>query len=169
MKVVNHVSVSDAAIYAVEIPVSGHGTPAVKEAKAAEINNLMDYDVFEEVEDKGQETISSRWIVTAKEKHDEQKKKTKAWLVTRGFQEAMKPQSDSRTVSKESLKILLALAANNRFKLASVDIRAAFLQSRTLDRDVFMEPPPDICKEGIIWRLKKPLYVLDDASWKFWL
>ena len=62
----------------------------------------------------------------------------------------------------------MAIAANNSFKLASVDIKAAFLQSRTLDRDVFMKPPPDIRKEGIIWRLKKPLYGLDDASRKFW-
>ena len=54
-------------------------------------------------------------------------------------------------------------------KLASVDIRAAFLQSRTLDRDVFMLPPPNIRKPGIIWRLKKPLYGLDDTSQKFWL
>ena len=81
----------------------------------------------------------------------------------------MKPQTDSPTVSKESFKILMAIAANNGFRLASVDIRAAFLQSRTLHRDVFMKPPPDIKKEGIIWRLKKPLYGLDDASHKFWL
>ena len=79
----------------------------------------------------------------------------------------MKPQSDSQTVSKESFKILVAIAENKGFKLASVDIRAAFLQSRTLDRDVFMKPPPDIRKEGIIWRLNKPLYGLDDAYCKF--
>ena len=61
------------AIYMVELPVSEHGTPEVKEAKMAEVNNLLDYDVFEEVEDKDQETISSRWVMTAKEKHDGQK------------------------------------------------------------------------------------------------
>ena len=38
----------------------------------------------------------------------------------------------------------MAIAANSDFKLASVDIRAAFLQSRTLDRDVFMLSPPNI-------------------------
>ena len=63
----------------------------------------------------------------------------------------------------------MAVAANSNFKLASVDIREASLQSRTLDRDVFMLPPPDIRKPRIIWRLKKPLYGLDDASRKFWL
>ena len=32
-----------------------------------------------------------------------------------------------------------------------------------------MEPPADIKKQGIVWRLNKPLYGLDDASRKFWL
>ena len=157
LKAINSVSFSDLSIYTVELPVSEHGRPEVKEAKMAEVNNLLDYDVFEEVEDKGQETIGSRWVVTAKEKHDGQKQKTKARLVAHGFQETLKPQSDSLTVSKESFKMLMAVAANSNFKLASVNIRATFLQSRTLDRDVFMLPP-DIRKQGIIWRLKKPLY-----------
>ena len=147
LKVVNNVSFSDILIYTVELPVSEHGRPKVKEAKMAEVSNLLDYDVFEEVEDKGQETIGSRWVVTAKEKHDGQKQKTKARLVARGFQETMKPQSDSPTVSKESFKILMAVAANSNFKLALVDIRAPFLQSRTLDRYVFMKHPPGIRKE----------------------
>ena len=94
---------------------------------------------------------------------------TKARLVARGFQETLKLQSDSPTVSKESFKILMAISANSDFKLASVDIRAAFLQSWTLDWDVPMQPPADITKPGIIWKLKKPLYGLDDASQKFWL
>ena len=88
--------------------------------------------------------------MTAKEKHDGQKQKTKARLVACGFQETLKPQSDSPTVSKESFKTLMAVAANSNFKLASVDIRAAFLQSRTLDRDVFMLPPPNIKKPRVI-------------------
>ena len=98
-----------------------------------------------------------------------QKQACKARLVARGFQESLKPQSDSPTASKDSFKMLMAVAANSRFKLASVDIRAAFLQSKVLDRDVFIEPPIDIKKQGWIWRLKKPLYGLDDASRKFWL
>ena len=58
----------------------------------------------------------------------------------------MKPQSDGLTVLKESFKILVAVVANSNFKLASVNIRAALLQSRTLERYVFVEPPPDIKK-----------------------
>ena len=71
--------------------------------------------------------------------------------------------------AKESFKLLLALAANFHFKVASVDIFAAFLQSIVLDREVYVEPPSDIKKQGIVWKLNKPLYGLDDASRKFWL
>ena len=124
----------------------------------------MDYSTFEEVKDEGQETIGSRWVVTQKEMHDGQKTEYKARLVARGFQERLKPQSDSPTAAKESFKLLMAVAANNGFKLASLDIRAAFLQSKTLNRDVFIKPPGDIRKPGVIWRLLKPIYGLDDAS-----
>ena len=65
----------------------------------------------------------------------------------------MKPQSDSPTVSKKSFKLLMAVAANEEFHLTSVDVRAAFLQSRVLDHDVFVLPPEDIPKPGKIWRL----------------
>ena len=63
----------------------------------------------------------------------------------------------------------MAVAANNKFEIASLDIRAAFLQARKLDRPVFVLPPKDIRKKGVLWRLLKPLYGLDDASRRFWL
>ena len=53
--------------------------------------------------------------------------------------------------------------------MRSIDIRAAFLQAKCLDREVYLEPPRDIKREGKLWILKKPLYRLNDASRKFWL
>ena len=91
LKIINNVSFSDLAIYTVELPISQHGTPEVKDAKMAEVSNLLDYNVFEEVKDEGQETIGSRWVVTAKEKHNGQKQKIKVRLIARGFQETFKP------------------------------------------------------------------------------
>ena len=127
------------------------------------------YETFEEIDDEGQETIGSRWIVTEKEKHDGQKQNYKARLVAKGFQERDQPQSDSPTAAKESFKLLVALAANQNFRVVSMDIRAAFLQAKKLDREVYVRPPDDIKKEGKIWKLLKPLYGLDDASRKFYL
>ena len=159
----------DIAIYTVEIPVREHKKPDVIEAKQKEIENLEKYGVFEEVEDIGQEAVDSRWVVTQKEKSDGQKTKVKARLVAKGFQEAESPQSDSPTMLRESMKLFFSVAANEGFQLRKIDIRAAFLQADPLDRDVFMRIPKDIRKDGMIWRLKKPLYGLNDASRKFWL
>ncbi len=159
----------DHSIFTVEVPVREHGKLEIIEAKNKEIENLKTYETFEEVKENGQETIGSRWIVTEKEKHDGQKQAYKARLVAKGFQEIDQPQSDSPTAAKESFKLLMALAANQNFKVVSMDIRAAFLQAKKLDREVFVRPPDDIKKEGVIWKLLKPLYGLDDASRKFYL
>ena len=159
---------SSITTFVVEVPVKDHKLPEVVEAKKVEIKNLMDFDTFEEVEETGQEKVGSRWVITKKEIHDGQKTKCKARIVAKGFHEKEKPQSDSPTALRESVKIFLAVAANEAFELESVDIRAAFLQSKELDRDVFVEPPKDLKKENIVWKLKKPLYGLDDASRKFW-
>ena len=121
------------------------------------------------MKDEGQTRVGSRWVITEKEQHDGQKTKVKARLVAQGFQETLKPQSDSPMAAKESFKLLMALTANFHFKLASIDICAAFLQSKVLDREVYVEPLADFKKQGIVWKLNKPLYGLDDASRKFWL
>merc|ERR1712126_608784 len=63
----------------------------------------------------------------------------------------------------------MALAANQNFKVESMEIRTVFLQAKKLDKEVFVRPPDDIKKEGKIWKLLKPLHRLDDASRKFYL
>ena len=169
LKMEKSVCFLESSVYVVEVPVREHGKAEVIEAKEKEIENLKLYETFEEIDDEGQETIGSRWIVTEKEKHDGQKQNYKARLVAKGFQERDQPQSDSPTAAKESFKLLVALAANQNFRVVSMDIRAAFLQAKKLDREVFVRPPDDIKKEGKIWKLLKPLYGLDDASRKFYL
>ena len=129
----NSVFFPDTCSYVIELPVSEHWKPEVKATKRNEIKNLTDYDTFEEVQDKGQDMIGSQWVKTQKKKHDGQKQACKARLIARGFQETLKPQSDSPTVSKESFKLLRAIALICSFKLASVDIRAAILHSKALD------------------------------------
>ena len=69
--------------------------------------------------------------MTEKEKHDGQKQAYKARLVAKGFQEIYQPQSDSPTAAKESFKLLMALAANKKFKVVSMDIRAAFCKPKS--------------------------------------
>ena len=61
------------AVYRVEIPAEDQNTPEIDEAKHKEIENLIKFNVFEEVDNHGQERILSRWVVTQKEKADGQK------------------------------------------------------------------------------------------------
>ena len=138
------------AVYKVEIPAKEQNIPEVDDAQYKKIENLVKFDVFEEVDDCGQERIGSRWVVIQKEKADGQKSQVKGRIVAKGFQEGEKPQSDSPTLLRESLKMYFAVAANEGFKLRSIDIRAAFLQAKGLDREVYMEPPKDVKKEGKI-------------------
>ena len=167
LKIENNECYDEIATYTVEIPAKDQNTAEVMEAKQKELQNLFKYDVFEEVDDIGQERIGSRWVITQKEKADGQKNAVKGRLVARGFQEKESPQSDSPTMLRESLKLYFVVAANEDFTLRSIDIRAAFLQARGLDREVFLEPPKDVKSEGKIWLLKKPLYGLNNTSRKF--
>ena len=127
MQVENSECFDEMAIYTVEVPVREHKKPEVIEAKNKEIENLEKYGVFEEVEDEGQETVGSRWVINRKEKADGQKQKVKGRLVAKGFQEKESPQSDSPTMLRESMKMFIMVAANENFELRKIDIMAAFL------------------------------------------
>ena len=100
----------DNVTYVIEVPVRDHKKPEIVEAKKKEIENLRKYNVFEEVDDIGQETVGTRWVITQKEKQYGQKTKFKGRLVAKGFQEKSPPQSDSPTAHTDSLKLFLAIA-----------------------------------------------------------
>ena len=133
-------------------------------AKNEELQKLKEYDVCEEVDYDGQDCISTRWILTVKND------KVKARLVARGYEEQALVRRDSPTVAKIGIRILLAIAASNMWKVKSTDIRSAFLQGKEMDRDVYIKPPKEAeLQKGKVWKLKKCLYGLNDASRKFYL
>lgn len=51
-------------IYTVEIPTNKQNTPEIKEANQKAIDNLRNYNVFEEIEGEGKERITSMWVIT---------------------------------------------------------------------------------------------------------
>ena len=88
----------------------------------------------------------------------------KARLVARGFEEdSTQLTKDSPTCSRESLRLLFAAAATNKWNIQSIDISSAFLQGNELERDVYLIPPKDIRKPGVIWKLNRCIYGLNDA------
>jgi hypothetical protein len=133
--------------------------PAVIKAKEAEIQRFQEFDVFDEVKDQGQHAVSSRWVITSKAEG-----KYKARLVARGFQELCENQSDAPTASRISKRLLFSIAACQNWEVRTLDITSAFLQSDEIQREVYVKPPQDIRRRGIIWKLKKPLYGLEDSA-----
>jgi len=118
--------------------------------------------VFTEVKDLGQKTISSTWVVT--EKHNSDNVAVKACLVALGFEEELSSNVDSLTASKSTPRIFMSVAASKRWRCQTIDIKSAFLQGKTIDRDVYLQPPRDIKKDGTIWKLNKVVYGLNDAA-----
>ena len=124
----------------------------VMEAKALELQNLKDNNVYEVVEDNGQEFIETKWIVT--EKLIDENTVVKARLVAKGFQENIESRTDSPTCKKENIRIIIAIAATNKWKIKSLDIKSAFLQGREISRELYVKPPVEFAS-GQLWKLKK--------------
>ncbi|KAK4302495.1 hypothetical protein Pmani_025423 [Petrolisthes manimaculis] len=138
-------------------------------AKQEEIKSWKNFGVYEEVTNMGQNALSVRWVVTEKENMDG-KKKIKARLVARGFEDKEEVQSDSPTVSKEMLRSFVAILASKKWGVNSIDIKAAFLQSERFERDVYLIPPTEAdCDSNVLWKLQKCVYGLNDAARKWYL
>ena len=150
-------------VLAVLIPRELRDSPACLAAKLVELDKLKAFDTYDIVEDNGQDRITTTWVLT--EKGDE----VRARLTARGFQEEGDFPTDSPTVQKHSVRLLLALACKYGWDISTTDITSAFLQGNQLDRDVYIKPPKEANMPGKLMKLNKCLYGLKDASrqWYF--
>ena len=140
-----------------EVMVCSSGMEAYQ-AKLKELAKWEKYDVFEKVEDCGQDTISVRWVLTEKPKDG-----VTARLVARGFEENLDNRKDSPTCGKDSLRLSFVLMKSSGWKCHTIDIQAAFLQGNKIQRPVFVRPPKEF-NDGCLWKLKKNVYGLIDAA-----
>ena len=141
-------------------------TGEVYKAKLEELENWSQNGVFEKVKDNGQTTVSVRWIITEKVKDGSPV--VKARLVARGFEEDLtNNRTDSPTCSKDALRISSLIVAYG-WECHTIDIKAAFLQGKPIERDVFIRPPKEF-NDKCLWKLKKTVYGLNDAAraWYF--
>jgi hypothetical protein len=134
-------------------------------AKQLELQKLCHFDTYEEVEDCGQKTISTRWVITRKDGD------TRAGLVARGFEEHSLIPKDSPTVGKGAIRIFLTIVASRNWTPKTTDIKSAFLQGKKLDREVYIKPPLEReTAEDFVWKLKHRLYGRKDgARQKFYM
>uniref|UniRef100_A0A7M5XEQ1 Integrase catalytic domain-containing protein n=1 Tax=Clytia hemisphaerica TaxID=252671 RepID=A0A7M5XEQ1_9CNID len=148
-----------------EVLYSSSNNPQVLAAKQKELEKWIEYNVYEEVDNEGQETVSTRWVIT--EKSDKDTNTVKARLVARGFEEiTTEIRTDSPTICKENLRLVSTIAVSNSWKIHSMDIKAAFLQGCPINREVFIQPPRE-ANTSKLWKLKRTVYGLNDAprSW----
>ena len=131
----------------------------IKKAKDEEIQRFKDCDVYEEVKNIGQSTISCRWVITRKSEGV-----YKARLVARGFEDMLVSRVDAPTVNSSSVFVFLAICVSNRWTIEWLDITCAFLQAKPINREVYLNPPADVRTRGIVWKIKKPVYGLGDSA-----
>ena len=129
-------------------------------AKQTEFENWKSNHVYDEVDDEGQDTISVRWVITTK--LIDSKLTCKARLCARGFEEEQPFRKDSPTCSREGMRVVLAILASNSWTVNSLDVKAAFLQGKGIERLVFVKPPKE-ANTNKLWKLKKCVYGLADA------
>ena len=168
METETHEDEEDMLSYVTLLPREEHDSLDAQEAKNLEIQHFKDYGVYKEVLDHGQPRISSGWVLTRKIIDGENK--VKARLVCHGNQQSVwntdsSTRTDSPTVKRKSIKVLVAMAAQYGWMVKTQDVTAAFLQAKDLIREVYVQPPRDIQVEGKIWKLIKPMYGLDEASY----
>ena len=149
---------------------SEYSRPEIQEAMQAEIKKFQNFEAFTEIKDDGQYCIPIRWVVT-EQKEDGKNQPFKARLCVRGDKEMGKEQirSDSPTAAKDSIKIALNIAANEGFNIKCGDIKSAYLQGSSLDREVLVKPPMEADSEGKLWKLKKGAYGMLDGGRLFYL
>ena len=141
--------------------------PGIREAMDVEIEKFKKYGVFEEVLDTPYlYKVPSNWVITKKDEKKHGNETFKARLVALGNldRKINLSATDSPTLSRETMRILLSTIANLEFQLQGCDVSSAFLQGAPLDRTVYMNPPVQYRTPGKVWLLKKPVYGLADSG-----
>ena len=150
------------------IPEARWGEIECLEAKKKEISMWEKFGVVENIEDTDQEPrILTKWIVTEKT-DDGGENRVKARLVVLGNMEEGLPsiQTQSPTCGKDTVRLLLTVAASYGWEAVMIDLTNAYFQAELSKREggLYLVPPSDIKDDGMIWRVKGNLYGLRDGA-----
>ncbi|GJU43343.1 retrovirus-related pol polyprotein from transposon TNT 1-94 [Tanacetum coccineum] len=119
-----------------------------------------------------QSVIGTKWVFRNKLDENGIVSRNKARLVAQGYnqQEGIDYDETYAPVARlESIRILLAIACANDFKLYQMDVKSAFLNG-FINEEVYVAQPPrfiDFQKPNYVYKLKKALYGLKQAP-KAW-
>jgi hypothetical protein len=138
-----------------------------KAACDAEHASLMRHNTWSLVQlPAGKVPIDCRWVFKRKFKADGTLGRYKARLVAKGFTQRFGVDYDETfapVARAESIRTLIAIAAQRNMHLHQMDVKTAFLNGK-LDEDIYMTQPPGYVKgPGMVCKLHRSLYGLKQA------
>ncbi|KAL5731634.1 hypothetical protein ACHQM5_004343 [Ranunculus cassubicifolius] len=140
-----------------------------KDAMKEEITMIEKNKTWELVErPKDKEVIGVKWVYKTKFNPDGSIQKHKARLVAKGY--SQQPGIDynetfAHVARHDTIRALIALAAQKGWKLYQLDVKSAFLNGE-LKEEVYVEQPQgftDTQNEDKVFKLQKALYGLKQA------
>ncbi|GJY11665.1 retrovirus-related pol polyprotein from transposon TNT 1-94 [Tanacetum coccineum] len=136
-------------------------------AMQEELNQFVGNDVWDLVPlPMSQSVIGTIWVFRNKLDENGIVSRNKARLVAQGYnqQEGIDYDETYASVARlESIRILLAIACANDFKLYQMDVKSAFLNG-FINEEVYIAQPSgfiDFAKPNYVYKLKKALYGLN--------
>jgi hypothetical protein len=135
----------------------------------AEMNAVEKNRTWELVDlPRGHRTITLKWVFKLKRDEVDAIIKHKARLVARGFLQRERIDFDDAfalVARMESVRLLLALAAQEGWHVHHMDVKSVFLNG-DLKEEVYVHQPPGFAipdKEGKVLHLRRALYGLRQA------
>ena len=131
-----------------------------------ELNQFTRNEVWELVPRPEDKTIiGTKWVYKNKMNEQGEVVRNKARLVAQGYcqEEGINCDETFAPVARlEAIRILLAFANHNNFKLFQMDVKSVFLNG-FVKEEVYVEQPPLFKNEKLpnhVYKLKKALYGL---------
>ncbi|GKV36117.1 hypothetical protein SLEP1_g44285 [Rubroshorea leprosula] len=117
---------------------------------------------------KNKNIISVKWVYRVKMNYDGTINKYKARLVVKGYSQLAGidfTETFAPIARHETIRLLLALAADKGWSVFHLDVKSAFLNGK-LEEEIFVEQPEGFVQDGAenkVYLLKKALYGLKQA------
>lgn len=132
-----------------------------------EIASLAENEVWELVAlPSGKRVINSRWVLRIKTKADGKIDRFKARLVAKGYAQKYGIDYDetfSPVARFDTIRTVLAVAANEQLKLKQFDVKTAFLYGKLNDEIYMTQPDGFNDGSGRVCKLNKSIYGLKQS------
>ncbi len=74
------------------------------------------------------------------------------------------PRTDSPFVNPDIFRLVLSLAAEHAWQLGMMDVKAAYLQAKVFEREIYVRPPEEAQQPDVLWELIAAAYGLVDSG-----